>query len=62
MELRLTDEERDLLLDLLQEDHKHLLHEIAKAHHHDFKVALRHRCSVLEGMMLKVKEPAPVLA
>ena len=57
MELRLTDKEHELLLEVLQEHHKHLLHEINKAHHHQFKVDLRHRCEVLEGMMQKVDEP-----
>jgi len=51
MELRLTDEEEELLLELLQEQHKHLLHEINKAHHHDFKASLRNRCTMVEGMI-----------
>ena len=57
MELRLTDSERELLLQLLQEQHKHLLHEIAKADHHEFRTALRHRCTALEGIMEKLKAP-----
>ncbi len=57
MELRLTDKEHELLLEVLQEHHKHLLREIAKADHHEFKMALRHRCDALEGIMHKVREP-----
>jgi len=57
MELRLTEKEHELLLQLLQEQHKHLLHEIAKADHHQFRTELRGRCTVLEGMMAKLKEP-----
>jgi len=57
MELRLTEQEKQLLTELLQEQHKHLLHEIARAHHHDFKVTLRDRCTVLEGMMEKMGAP-----
>ena len=57
MELRLTDNEQELLLELLREQHKHLLHEINKAHHRDFKMALRQRCTVLEEIMQKVNEP-----
>ena len=57
MELRLTEKEHELLLQLLQEQHKHLLHEIAKADHHEFRTALRHRCTALEGIMDKLKEP-----
>jgi len=56
MELRLTDKEHELLTELLQEQHKHLLHEIAKASHHDFKIALRHRCETLEAILSKVAE------
>ncbi len=55
MELRLTDKEHELLLQLLQEQHKHLLREIAKADHHEFKTALRQRCAVLEGVLEKLR-------
>ncbi len=41
MELRLTDKEEELLRELLQDHHKHLLHEINKADHHEFKTGLR---------------------
>lgn len=57
MELRLTESEERLLLQLLEDQHKHLLHEIAKAHHHDFKVALRDRCTTLEGILGKLGQP-----
>ncbi len=60
MELRLTDKEQELLLELLSEQHKHLLHEINKAHHRDFKMALRERCNTLEGIMQRLKEALPV--
>ena len=39
MELRLTDKEEELLRELLEEHQKHLLHEINKADHHEFKLA-----------------------
>jgi len=57
MELRLTDQEHDLLLELLQEQHKHLLHDIAKADHHQFRQALRDRCTALEGVLEKLRAP-----
>lgn len=57
MELRLTDQEHDLLLELLQEQHKHLLHEIAKADHYAFRQALRDRCTMLEGVLEKLRAP-----
>jgi hypothetical protein len=56
MELRLTDKERELLLELLNEQQKHLLHQINKASHYDFKVALRERCTLLEGIQQRLKE------
>jgi len=55
MEMRLTSEEEELLLELLQEQHKHLLHEINKAHHHDFKITLRSRCVTVEGIIEKLQ-------
>jgi hypothetical protein len=57
MELRLTAEEEDLLLDLLQEHQTHLLREIAKADHHEFRDGLRNRCTVLEAILAKVQAP-----
>ncbi len=57
MELRLTDKEHDLLLEFLQERHKHLLHDIAKADHHEFRAALRERCNMLEGVLEKLQVP-----
>jgi len=58
MELQLTDKEHELLSQILEEQQKHLLREIAKAHHHAFKSSLRDRCTVLEGMLSKLKAPA----
>jgi len=57
MELRLTEREHGLLLELLQERHKHLLHDIAKADHHAFREALRERCTTLEGVLEKLRVP-----
>jgi hypothetical protein len=54
MELRLTDKEEDLLRELLQDHHKHLLHEINKADHHEFKARLRNRCSMVEEVIEKL--------
>jgi hypothetical protein len=62
MELRLTAEEEELLLNLLQEHQTHLLREIAKAHHHEFRDGLRHRCTVLEAMLDKLQAPVHAAA
>jgi hypothetical protein len=55
MELRLTEKEEELLRELLQEHHKHLLHEINKADHHEFKTSLRKRCTMVEGIIEKLQ-------
>ncbi len=57
MELRLTTEEEDLLRDLLREHHTHLLREIAKADHHEFRKGLRNRCTMLEAIIDKLQVP-----
>ncbi len=57
MELRLTAEEENLLLGLLQEHQTHLLREIAKADHHEFRDGLRNRCTVLERIIDKLHAP-----
>ncbi|HUH64581.1 MAG TPA: hypothetical protein VLZ50_16355 [Terracidiphilus sp.] len=62
MELRLTDEEHDLLLQFLEERHKHLLHDIAKADHHEFRQGLRDRCTTLERMLEKLRVPVHTAA
>ena len=55
MELRLTDKEEELLLEVLQEHQRHLLHEINKADHHEFKTGLRKRCTMVEGLVEKLQ-------
>ena len=55
MELRLTEDEKQLLLEILQERHKSLIHEIARTDHHDFKHELQQRCSKLEDILRKVE-------
>lgn len=55
MELRLTDNEQEFLLELLEEQYKHLLHQINKAHYHEFKDTLRERCSMLENIVTQLK-------
>jgi hypothetical protein len=55
MELRLTEKEEELLLEVLQEHHKHLLHEINRADHHEFKTGLRNRCTTVEGIIERLQ-------
>jgi len=62
MELRITEAERELLVQVLEERQTHFLREIAKADHHDFKHALRDRCALLENVLEKLKAKAAAAA
>ena len=62
MELRLTEAEHELLVQVLEERQVHFLHEIAKSDHHEFKRALRHRCELLERVLEKLKAYANIAA
>lgn len=55
MELTLTSAERELLLEVLEEHHRELLREIARARHHEFKVALKSKERLLESTLTKLK-------
>ena len=59
MELRLTEAEHELLVQVLEERQVHFLHEIAKTDHHEFKHALRKQCELLERVLEKLKAHAP---
>jgi hypothetical protein len=60
MELRLTEAEHGLLVQVLEERQVHFLHEIAKTDHHEFKHSLQRRCELLERILEKLKSHAPV--
>ncbi len=49
--LTLTDEERALLSEILEERHRALLHEIWHTDHRDFKFALQKKEKVLEVLL-----------
>ena len=61
MELRLTMEEWELLLEILYERHSALLREISHTDHREFKLALRKREKLLESVVdrLRATQPAP---
>jgi hypothetical protein len=54
MELQLTPEERELLLEMLEEHHRLLVLEIARTDHHHFRQVLRTKQKVLEELLTKV--------
>jgi hypothetical protein len=54
MELRLSVEEEQLLAEILRQYQRELSLEISHTDHHDFKVRLRARAQLLEGMLEKL--------
>ena len=55
MELQLSELERRLLLEILEERHKNLIHEIARTDHREFKHELQTRCALIEAILKRVK-------
>jgi len=55
MELRLNAQEHRLLLEILEDRHKSLIHEIARTDHREFKHELQARCSLIEDMIKRLK-------
>ncbi len=49
--LTLSDEERELLFEILEERHRALLHEIWHTDHRDFKATLEKRKRILESLL-----------
>jgi hypothetical protein len=60
MELTLTVEEREIVLEILAQSHRELLREISHTDHHEFKLALRKKEKLLESVVgrLRVMQPA----
>lgn len=55
MELRLTPQEHHLMLEILEDRYKNLIHEIARTDHREFKHDLQTRCSLIEDIIKKMK-------
>jgi len=49
--LELKEEESDLLQELLEDRHRTLLMEIAHTDHHHFKMVLRKKAEMVEGIL-----------
>ena len=60
MNLSMTESEAELLRDVLAHHHRELLLEIARAKHHEFKLALQKREALLKEILekLQVLQPA----
>jgi hypothetical protein len=55
MELILSTEEHQLLLDILEQRHRELLKEISHTDHHEFKHALRKNEKLLESILSRLR-------
>lgn len=55
MELTLTSDERELLLEVLEGRQRELLREIARANHYQFKIALKNNERLLENLLGKLR-------
>jgi len=56
MELTLSTEEQQLLLDILEQRHGEFLKEISHTDHHEFKQALRKNEKLLESVSSRLRE------
>lgn len=54
MNLEITDEEREFLVELLEEKHKSLIHEISRTDTDDFEQMLKRRVEILEQLKGKI--------
>jgi hypothetical protein len=55
MELTLTSDERELLLEVLEGRQRELLREIARANHYQFEIALKNNERLLENLLGKLR-------
>ena len=60
MELTLSCNERELLLEVLEEHHRELLREIARTEHHEFKHVLKNKEKVLESIIDRLERQHPI--
>jgi hypothetical protein len=56
MELILTEEERELLLTIVERRYHDLQTEISHTDHHEFKLVLRRHEELLESMMSRLRK------
>jgi hypothetical protein len=55
MELRLSAQEHHLLLEILEDRQKNLIHEIARTDHREFKHELQARYSLIDDVIKRMK-------
>lgn len=54
MELIFTPEEHELVAEILEEHHRELLREICRTEHREFKMVLRRREEMVQGVLNKL--------
>lgn len=54
MELTLTSDEGELMREVLEEHHRQLIREIARARHQEFKSALKSKERIIESVVTKL--------
>jgi len=59
MDIALNSEERELLLELLEERHREMLREISRSRHREFKQVLRRNEFVLENVIIRLRSLQP---
>jgi hypothetical protein len=55
MNFNMTEAEAELLRDILSQNHRELLLEIARAEHHEFKLTLQKREELLKRLLEKLE-------
>lgn len=58
MELILSDEEKELVVNILEQHHRELLHEIARTDSREFKQGLRRNEQLLESLISRMRGAA----
>jgi hypothetical protein len=61
MELTLTVEEKELMLEILEQRHRELQREISHTDHREFKLALRKNEKVLGSIVSQLRAMQPAL-
>lgn len=54
MNINLTDEQAEVMREVLEQGYRELLLEIARSEHHEFTVTLRHREQLLKSILEKL--------
>ncbi len=60
MNINLTEQEADVARQILEQGYRELLLEIARAEHHEFKLALQQREKLLKALLDKLGALEPV--